>query len=377
MIDVQRVRGSAAALGSLAVAMVAVCSMLALSIGLAPLSLLGNDWPTYTLVSHERTGKRLSGVLRDGLPPGSRFGVMLGASTLECGVNPALLGPDGEMPLRWLSLSGKGTTDVDLEGMAELVFREGLRPEILVLALHPSMAACSDDYLGDSDSQPEGVDTSALAQHVAARQWRELLSDLALLPRFVMRSAFPERRRLAFRLQYLTLRARTDLFQAIGLGAAVIFPPERDPWVVDPEWANGPHLSQPGVAAAMEGFRQRGWFDAAQYSPNSRQTQAIVRLSERCKSLKISELIVLMPESSAFHALVPSQAEESLSVGLRSAMGKHAPPIIDLRHSIPEERFRDPVHVDRAGREILSRQFRSILLEQLDQPRLAQAIRTP
>jgi hypothetical protein len=371
MLDIQRLRGIAVVIGGVAAAMAVICSLLALSIGLAPLALLGNDWPTYTLVSYERSGKRVSGVLRQGLDRSRGFGLILGASTLECGVNPALLGPDSEMPLRWLSLSGKGTTASDLEGMADLAFREGLRPEMLALAVNPSMAACSDDYLADPDSQPQGVDVIALAQHLKSRQWHDVLSDLGSLPRVILRLGFPERRRVAFRLQYLTLLARTKLFRTLGYGAAVIFSPEPDPWLINPEWANGPHLSAAVVAAAMDGFRQRGWFDAGQFSPGSVQTQAIVRLALRCLQLNVRQLFILMPESSEFHARVPPQAERSLSRALRMAMGPSAPPIIDLRRSIPDEYFRDPVHVDRTGREILSRAFRSILIEQLEHSRVA------
>jgi hypothetical protein len=349
----------------------AICLALAMTIGLAPLALLGNDWSTYTLISRERTGKRISGALHEKTGLRTRFGVIVGASTLECGVNPSLLGPDSEIPLRWLSLSGRASTATDMEAMAESVFQEGLRPEVLILAINPTLVARADDYLGDADSDVEGFDLPKLLSQVRAGQWREACSDATFMPRGILRLAFPQRKRVAFRLQYLTLLARTAIFRSLGLGAAVIFPPEPEPWVVNPEWANGPHLSGEAIAAMMEGFRQRGWFEAARYAAENTQTQALVRLSQRCRTLKIKQLIVLMPETSKFVALVPPEAEQSIASALRAALGAEAPPIVDLRHSIPDEQFRDPLHVDRSAREILSRHYRSILLDLIDQTRLA------
>jgi hypothetical protein len=371
MFDLRRLRGAGVVLASLAAAMSLVCSTLALSIGRDPLRLLGNDWPTVTQVAYERAGKRVSGVIHRYEAPENRLGVLLGASALECGVDPRVLGPDDEIPLRWLTLNGYGSSAQDLEGMADIVLRSGLRPEVLILAMSPGMLARSETYLSPRDGDEPAAGSSALSRHISTRQWRALALELACIPRGILRSAFPERKRVCFRVRAVAQQTRMKWLRALGFEADVIFAPEAQPWFVDARWADGGHLSEKECAEIVDDWHRRGWLDAHEYSLESAQSQALVRLSQHCQWLKIKQIIVLMPESSALRAQVPHQAERYLSLALRTGLGPDAPAVVNLRDAVPDHRFRDPVHVDPSGREILSAQIRSIVLDELERTRLA------
>jgi hypothetical protein len=349
MPALRRLRGVLTMLSFLALTLGACSAVLSLTIGRDPRTFLGSDWPSYTLISHQNAGSQVSGVLKEGPRPGTRVGILLGSSTLECGVDPTALGEGTSMPWRWVSLCGKGTTTAVLEKMGEKWFKSRLRPEVLVLAVNLGMLAQAGDYMADRDAEDVTFDPKSLAKHLAARRWRAAADDLRTLCVSVPNRVFPARTRVNNRTQYGIFLTRTALFDSIGLGTDVIHNPAPNPWVLDPYWARGPHLSESEIRTQLAGYTERGWFDAANYSVGGPNTRALVNLIGKARSQGTEVVLVLMPEKAIIHKLVPAQAEHVMRTALREAFGDETGLIIDLRDSMPEKLFRDTTHLDPDG----------------------------
>src|SRR5438046_2399269 len=92
MLDFRRLRGLLVPLTLVAAAVGSCGLVLRATLARDPLRFLGSDWLTYRLVSYQAVGSRLSGVIREGRGLERCPGILLGASTLEWGVDPVALG---------------------------------------------------------------------------------------------------------------------------------------------------------------------------------------------------------------------------------------------------------------------------------------------
>ncbi len=365
MLDVNRLRATGLVLASIAMAIAGCAGLLLATLGRNPGTFLGSDWPTYSLASYETSGGRISAFERAGGPGGSRWGAIVGASTLECGVSLEKLGPDQEQPLRWLSLNGKGSTGEDLVGMVNLLFQDGLHPEAVVLAINPGMLARNKDFLADPESDAARFDPAILVRHIGARRWRDVEKDVGALVVSGIDLALPQRLRVSYRLQYLIQQAKRYVCERLGQKCSAVFYPARELWTNRAEWANRAPLNESEIRRQLDGLTKRGWLDAGCYATGGSQIQALVGLSRRCAERKVKELIVLLPETSRSRSMVPREATLNLRLALNDALGSEAPPIIDLRDMLPDSMFLDLVHLNGEGRDALTPRLRKILCDEL------------
>jgi hypothetical protein len=296
-------------------------------------------------------GSQLAGVLRDSggravVEPHERLGALLGSSTLECSVDPALLETESKgRPIRWLSLTGPGVNAGDLERMGRLLLRSGLRPDITVFVMSPGVLAQTDSFLSD----PVAFDLAAVRRHLAERHpmlAKEEAESILLAP---WNRAFPNRTRVSHWLRTSLFQARLDLFAKMGYGVAHVFAPRHNPWLVS-TWTQKQHAAPDFLETQMKGWRGKGWFNRASYSPDGPEMRNFLRLIRTLCDAGSEVVIVLVPESSRLRNSIPPAAVNSLATALNRAFGPTAPPVLNLRDAIPDPLFFDLVHLDPDGR---------------------------
>jgi hypothetical protein len=369
MFDPSRFRGVAAAIAAVGLAM-AGCSLLAQAAFRERPSWLSAGDSTMEGGQDAVVGRRISGVLaelrrRGKSPSDLDLGVVLGASAVGMAIEPKLLESSGDprIPARWLSLYASGANVEDLRGLADLLLGSGLRPRLFLLGIHPSLLARSDHYLSDETA----FDPSPFLRAVAGGRLRDAKDEFMVLMAAPLNAAFPNRTRIGHGSRVFVIETKRRMFARLGMGAESLYSPDRDPWAVrllyaDPEEAPGKveEVSTSGsVRELNEGLRVRGlrgdawnkgWFDRANYSAEGQNARALVAIIRQARGRGIEPVIVLLPESTTMRGAVPAEAMECLRAVLQGAFGSASPPVVDLRDSIPDDRFHDNVHPRREGR---------------------------
>jgi hypothetical protein len=144
---------------------------------------------------------------------------------------------------------------------------------------------------------------------------------------------------------------RLALLTSLGQTAAAAFPP-----VTPEEYA--PRLQgvvdEEGLKYAIESSGDRGAFDPDLYSTDLdtyHSVEVIVRLAD---AAECKVVIVLMPESSSYRALMPEIAIQSFRQFVRESLADKQPRVVDLREAIPDRDFADAYHVNAEGRRKLT-----------------------
>jgi len=106
----------------------------------------------------------------------------------------------------------------------------------------------------------------------------------------------------------------------------------------------------------VESFEASGLYAAASYETSRvrPQLEALTTLIRNLRSRGAIVLVALMPEHSLHRSRLPEQAHEALMRGLREAFDAAAPPVLDLRSSVPDEGMADIVHVNGRGRDLIN-----------------------
>jgi len=246
--------------------------------------------------------------------------------------------------------------------MADLWLRTSLPSDVLVLTINPGSLAETDRYARDPQEDDLFVKPKKLIAHLVARQWGVASGDFKRLFLTGPNWIFPYRFRVNDRIKYETLMARIALCDFVGSGVYAAFPPTKNPWVVErPAYAQIPHIAEVAYATHLANFRRRGWFDAESYYLDSESTQILIRLIKKVYARKTSVVIVVLPESSRIHKMIPREAETMMRATLEQAFGREAPPVLDLRKSMDDDLFFDTIHLDAEGQ----RKFTSLLSREL------------
>jgi hypothetical protein len=318
---------------------------LGLALGLVDLGLTAGVGPTSRWLPHGEypvdrsmitfAGRRLVGVDRDlrrtGTEPSTGLGLLLGQSTLECGVDAAVLEADDGTALRWLNLFGEGGSIHKIDELAALVFAGGIRPAVVVLAINPYM------LVGNQFTTIRAAELRATNNRIKPWVWtwdnRVLINHLALM-------AVDE------------VRAR--VFGAFGLGLASLFTPHPRPWEV-PEVKVTTHKTAPELESRLEYNRRIGWLDPKRYAPTGSNAAALAGLIRRFHAVGSEVVIVEMPLRGPFRAALPPEARACIAAVARDADPGRPAPIIDLEDKVPDALFLDLDHLDVEGRAVCSR----------------------
>ena len=145
MYDPRRLVAPAAAVALVAGLMAAEALLLSAASGarLQRAEVLHTFWMDAASVYND-IGGRVAGAVRPepvAASPGTSVGVLLGSSVLQWSIDPEVLDRECGGNIRWLSLYGN---DVNIEDMADffdLAFRNGIKPEVVVVAYTPFLLA--------------------------------------------------------------------------------------------------------------------------------------------------------------------------------------------------------------------------------------------
>lgn len=279
------------------------------------------DWSYYQLFGSQVAGADWEAEHRREQFP-ARFGVLLGASTIQRGPLPAEVEARTGMP--WLLLGvGGGTGAFSKIGRSLRVLEaSGLRPDTLVLGLHPL-------WLGLAAPERE-------ASSVLDALW------------------FVRHQLEASNLMYEHMqRAREALSRELGAGTWAAFVPSPDPWHPPVEKPIVRKGTAAEVTKGLERHASLGRLEAKSYRRDSPRATELAALLGRLRALSRRVVVVLLPEHSVFRAAMPDEAARVLSDTLESADGA-APELIDLRDSVRDEWFADTYHLTMDGRRALS-----------------------
>jgi hypothetical protein len=370
MIDLRRLRGTAIAMLGVVLAIGACRLAVPAMTGGWPRWLPKSDWTFTRSVSYRTAGERLAGIAREGIPAGARFGALLGSSTLHTGVDPTVLDSDVAPPLRWFHLNGNGTTGSVLDTMAGLLLRSRIRPEVVVFGVNLGMMAEDEGYVDSRLRDETGFHYPPLRQYLVEGKLKLLLAEAmengVTAVGVTLNRALPGRNRISTNAQYLALRARMALFAALGVDTEAIFSPMDRPWEMDPGWTSGPHVTEEEMTGWMDVFRNFGWFKPEHYAAGNPHARSIANAVKRCRDSGIDAVIVLLPEMARVREKIPREAERCLSSALAEAFGPDGVDVIDLRDSLPDDLFFDPIHPDPEGKVLISRRLAGILKARLE-----------
>ena len=276
--------------------------------------------------------------------------VVLGSSRVSMGLRPDLLNdcpPYGQSPLvHNLGFIGGGPVRERL--CLHQLLREGLRPDWLVVEIHPCLLHYVPGSLEDCYLQGERLG------------WQ----DLAVLWRYAHRA-----RRLG--RGWLTARLVPSLAHRLTILSGLAprwLPPEsrEDGWHgLDAHgWLCYPKLQvseEEYEASAEAAYRQyRSCF--SQFGIAKQADAALRELLATCRSAGIAVLLLTMPEGSAFQSWYPPATQDALHAHLTGLSREYGIPWIDARSWVADDGFWDGHHLLRDGATVFTERFRREVL---------------
>jgi hypothetical protein len=283
---------------------------------------------------------------REAGPEGRPIGVVIGLSTTPHAINAARLAEEGPPGYRWMLANGFGGTAHKLAEFARLLATSGLRPGAVLIAINPIMLA-DRPAPGPAEAGDGGGARPSLLRAVRERLW-------------VVESRFHAKH----------LLRRSALFFKMGLlgrlgsdpGAAVA--PANSAWETIELNLEG-RLSPAEAARDRKIFADAGFYSPESYAADSGRSRELVEAVRAARSTGARVLVVLLPEMNQMRRDAPESAHRLPGEILAAAFGAQAPPILDLRDTVPDEDFMNFLHTNRQGNDlftsILGRRLRDAL----------------
>jgi len=348
--DVRRTRGIAVVMLTTAVIMAIYGLILRATLGRADKWLYEYGEATSTSVEFRNGGglRRIRGVVhslqRQPLQPERRLGLLVGPSQLYDGIDPEHLGASLGGPHRWANITCSHLAQENLL-MAQLIYSNGLRPDVLILVGSPGM------LVADADTAEERgwYDPRILFHHLARRRFREAKDDILQISYTPFRVAFPYRAQVCTLVERNLFTAKLRLFQAWGSGLDSLCAPDPDPWV-EPYNPQELRRTPETNRIILEGLENLGWFDPARYRSDSQSFRSIAAIFRRAHANHTRSFLVLAPESSAYRAKLPTDNAFHLEHTLSEVLGEAAPVVLDFRASAPDQDFANVNHLNPEGR---------------------------
>ena len=335
MIDLRRYRGIAIGAAGLLVALVAVDATLTAAVGPASRWLPHGDYPADRSIL-AAGGGRIAGAARDlrrdGADPRQRFGVLLGQSTLECGIDPAGLDAQDGLPYRWLNLFGEGGSVHKIDDLARLLFAVGPRPDLAVIAVNPYM------LVGNSYDLMRGLESASTRNRY--KPWVWTWENKVLANYFALMGVEAARQRI---------------FRGAGLGVTALYPPDPAPWQISRPPAR--HKGDRELLGRLDYDRGLGWLDPRNYAPEASNARALAGLLRDCRGRSTDVVLVLMPLRRMLREALPPESRGRLAAIAREATPGRPVPIIDLESDVPDALFIDLDHLNADGRDLCTRRL--------------------
>ena len=279
--------------------------------------------------THGATIARLEDALEQ--EPGP-LAVILGMSTAFRGIDPQRMPRPGN--LRWSNLASFGGSYSQLRYYIEPLMVSDIRPEIAMIAAHPAWLA----ERGESNETPAG------AGHVVSH---------SVLPKALEPWFWARRNHLSLGIDLSVQRARLRLLHAMDVDLTSLFPRgAEEPWAARYAFKTlkSPLSRARKLALDWESY---GWYREAAFHRDSPEVENLKSLIAELQDRGTRVVFVLMPESSASYARIPSRARE-LMFDTLDEIGE----VVVLDHARVvqhDELFYDPVHLNRKGRVVYSK----------------------
>ena len=274
--------------------------------------------------------------------------VVLGLSGASEGIDLGVVAQADRRACRYLGFARAGRNLIDVLDYAAPLHDNGLRPDLVVLAVSPFHMVDGRFNRNDPLGSIPNIDKPGIL--VPARQ-RSLADRVWIHDR---------RRDVSHAIDGALLDARFSLVRAFELDLS------RDR--VDP-WGEMPKLNYPETSTkafmdwSLNRYRLRGYYDVEAYLQSKAQAGALKELVAGFQDNGAEVVIALMPEHSALRAQVPDAGLTALLQPLNEAFGEQGPAVVDLRASIDDAGFMDIAHLNSRGRD----RFSSLLGEIVEQ----------
>lgn len=323
-MDLRRLRGFVPVLLGLCACLWLGHVALARSLGEDPAWLRDDaavDWSYYQLFGSQVAGAEWEARHRPEIFP-ERFGVLIGASTIQRGPLPRELQARTGEPWLLLGIGGGFGAFTKIGRSLRVLEATGLRPDTLVLGVHPLWL-------------------SAAPPAKEAGSW---LGELWFVRHQLQASNFMYDRMQA---------GREALSRRLGFGTWAAFVPAERPWQPPIEKPIERAAAPAELAERLQQHARLGRFAAAGYPSDGPQVRELEGLLARVGRLSRRVVVVLLPEHSEFRRSIPTQAARLL-VGTVQRSAPAATQLLDLRDALPDDQFADTYHLTMDGRRALS-----------------------
>jgi hypothetical protein len=307
----------------------------------------------------ERIGGRVALAARDGRRDprvGDRLGVILGSSTMQTALEPGLLTvEDRDGPARWLNLCGPDAGLVDLERIARLLERGGVRPSVALVGINLGMLADPGDLMAEAmlaDPAPPVWSQLSPARPSASGPAR-VFRSLGRLAGDAGEWLRPNLAKLHYLKDLAVFEWRLAAAPRVGIDAA--FAPAPDYWTPPAAWADP--ATDEFRAWQVREYARKGWFNADAYGPDGPNVRALADLFTRLRRLGARVVLILLPEPTPLRERVPAEAGRRLSALIAGLAPADAPEVLDLREAVGDGELMDLVHLGPLGREAVTRRL--------------------
>ncbi len=321
--------------------------------------------PTIEDGQQERLGGKVAALIREGWAdrgrPGPGLGILIGSSTTYYGFDPAVLEAESPVPIRWLNLGTDGGNAEDTCRIARMVFRSGIRPDVVVLGLHQEMLPRTTKNCVRDPTAPRLDD---LEHHLSEGNVRSAFGDVCGVTLAAIGRVFPRRSHTTYHVRQAAIEAKIRGFRLLGVSTDGLFAADADAWKSPPALKRKggvADLEHPVISAKLfEAIDDCGWFTGENYRIENPGPQAVLRLMDECVRDNVRLVVVLTPKLGWLGRMEPARAFECLDEVLEGRAGRR-PEVLDLRTAIPEPLFADLFHTDAAGRDIATRRLAAFL----------------
>lgn len=306
--------------------------------GILPESLLRNEYLKPDDLSE--LGGRV--VTVEASPPAEPLAVLLGFSTVREAFVPSLLeAAPGGASQRWLNLGGSGASFFELDYYVKPLLRSALRPELIVLGMHPVWMAGRLSNPKLLDAGPREVLVS-----LTQRRFGEVKGEVIEWTWLGF-----NRNRANLGLRRVLAWSRERVMLGLGLPQSVLYPPSPSAWREERRYEG--RVNTKLRATQMGAWERFHWFDPEHYRDTSGEARDALAVIRACQRLARRVVIVYMPEGEELRERVPPQAQAAFEREVLAQL-ETRPEVIDLRASLPESAFYDHIHVNESGRPLAS-----------------------
>ncbi len=346
MLDLSRYKGLLIVVAGLVAAVLLCNAALRASFGVDPALFSDPDmklaWNQFNRLGSQAAGVEMQ-MRRRGLENQPPFGVVLGQSTTLRGIDPEVLSSVADPEMPWLLLNGFGSSFVKMHYYAQPLLAGELRPQTIIIGLHPSMLAGQDP---GSSKEPKIVSR--------AKRMKAIRNSARRL--FQMSWVREQRVNISHFSNIYLFGLRMTLHEALGSGSVGLFPPDGDPWSVSSRRDLPDRRPKSFFRRQRHGWREFGWYRAESYDTTNQHADAFRKLISGCHDMGAQRIVlVLMPVTSDLRGWLPPEAQTAIRSLIDEVSVGRPVHMIDLQDAMPDEVFADYAHLNPAGREVFTR----------------------